>query len=206
MHSSRRLSAILVAIVLSGAALAGPGPLTRDALAQDGGTTGNVNVFLGGKGLDDEWEPADSQGEFGFEVDFRPRSWPVNLVIGLRAGADEADVFDPIFGPGQLESRTSELTFGVKKIWEPQGVPIRPFIGGGLLLAEAEATLKDSGGEVSDSDSGFGIWFGGGVYFTLAGHFNIGLDLRVSRAEVEVAGVDTDAGGDHLGVILGYHW
>ncbi len=181
--------------------------LPYDAFAQQSGSTGNVNLFLGGKALDeDDWEPADSQGEIGIEVDVRPRDWPISLVIGLRGGADEADVFDPVLGSATFESSTSELNVGVKKIWEPAGTPLRPYVGGGLVYATAEATLKTAFGDVSEDDSGVGFWLGGGLYVTLAEHFNLGVDLRFSRAEVTIFGVDAEAGGNHLGLIAGYHW
>ncbi|HEY8370923.1 MAG TPA: hypothetical protein VIM86_16595 [Thermodesulfobacteriota bacterium] len=34
----------------------------------------------------------------------------------------------------------------------------------------------------------------------------LGVDLRISRAEVEIAGIDVEAGGNHLAVFAGYHW
>ncbi len=121
-----------------------------DAPAQQGGWTGNFNLVLGLKQLDeDDWSPADEPGEIGLELDFRPVSRPVNLVVGLRGGSDEADAFDPFLGSFEAESRTSEPTFGVKKIWEPSGTPIRPFVGGGLLVANAEATVRAGGVESS---------------------------------------------------------
>lgn len=46
----------------------------------------------------------------------------------------------------------------------------------------------------------------GGVYFTVAQHFNIGAEVRYSMADVDIAGVDADAGGLHVGLLLGYHW
>lgn len=206
MHTTRvsRPARLAAGLLLAAAVLFLAAP---EAPAQQGGWTGNLNLFLGVKQLDeDDWEPVDSQGEIGLELDFRPRAWPVNLVVGLRGGSDEADEFDPFFGPVKFESWTSELTFGVKKIWEPVGTPIRPFIGGGLLFANAEATVRMGGIEVSEDDTGVGFWLGGGVYFTLAEHFNIGLDLRFSRADVDIAGVDAEAGGNHFGLIVGYHW
>ena len=57
---------------------------------------------------------------------------------------------------------------------------------------------------VSDDNNGIGIWLNGGVYWTLSQHFNLGLDLRYSQADVTL--FDVDAGGTHAGVILGYHW
>ncbi len=162
--------------------------------------TGNVNVFLGAKALEeDDWAPVEDQGEIAIEFDFRERTWPLNLVIGLRGAHDEDDL-----GGVTVESTTSELSLGVRKIWEPDAI-IRPFLGGGLALigAEAKATAF---GTASSSDTAPGIWLGGGMYLALTPHFNLGLDLRVSAAEVTIAGVEGEAGGVHLGILLGYHF
>ncbi len=169
--------------------------------AQDG-WTGNVNVFLGQKTLDkDDWEPAEKQGEFGIEVDLRPKDWPISIAIDLMGAAGEGDV-----GPITFKSKTSEFNIGVRKIWEGPA-PVRPFIGGGLSFMRAEAEVSIPGiGSDTESDTGAGIWLGGGVYFTLGEHFNLGLELKYSKADVTIAGVDVDAGGTHFGLLAGYHW
>jgi len=58
----------------------------------------------------------------------------------------------------------------------------------------------------SDDDTAMGFWFGGGLYVTLAEHFNLGLDLRQSKAEITLFDVEGEAGGTHAGVSIGYHW
>jgi hypothetical protein len=160
--------------------------------------TGNVNLFLGAKGLDeDDWAPVEDQGELAVEFDFRERTWPLNVVVGLRGAHDEENL-----GGGTIESSTSELSLGVRKIWD-SAVYIRPFIGVGLALIGAEQ--KTPAG-TSSSDGAPGIWLGGGVYWALTPNFNLGFDLRVSGAEVTVAGVDRQAGGAHFGILFGYHF
>ncbi len=170
--------------------------------------TGNVNAFLGRKNLDKgEWEPAQDQGEFGIEVDFRKKSWPISIAIDVMGASGEGNFFDPVFGTiDKAESRTSEFNIGVRKIWD-ELAPVRPFIGGGLsfMRAEAEVTIPGIGSN-TESDTGAGIWLGGGVYFTLGQHFNLGLELKYSHADVTIAGVDTNAGGTHFGLLAGYHW
>ena len=104
----------------------------------------------------------------------------------------------------KLEAETSELNIGVRKIWD-QSPNVRPFIGGGLAFINAEAKGSGLGVTVSDDDTGTGIWIGGGVYWTLADHFNIGLEAKYSDAEVTIFGVDAEAGGTHFGVLVGYH-
>ena len=163
--------------------------------------TGNLNFFLGQKTLDSEdWDFLDKQPEFGVLVDFKQQDWPVSIAIDFLGSADdgtESGVF--------VEGQTSEINLGVRKIWGVAGSSIRPYIGGGLALINAE--IKATGfTSVSDDDSGTGVWFGGGIYWTLGQSFNIGLDLRYSQADVTLFGTDGEAGGTHAGLMLGYHW
>ena len=159
--------------------------------------TGNANVFLGGKFLDDdEWEPADDQLVLGVQLDARPQDWPVNLALDIRYGFGDGNFFGVEF-----ESNILEFDLGVRKIFEQHPI-LRPFIGGGLSIVEAEF----SGLGLSDDDVGIGFWIGGGFYLLLQEHFNIGLDLRFSTADVTLFGVDADAGGFQVGLLTGYHW
>ena len=163
--------------------------------------TGNVNFFLGQKTLEEnDWAPADEQAEFGVLVDFKQSHWPVSIAIDLLGSIDKVTVSGV-----DIEGSTSEFDIGVRKIWEVANSSIRPYIGGGLAFINAE--IKATGfNTVSQDDNGTGIWLNGGVYWTLGQHFNLGLDLRYSQADVTVFGVDVDAGGTHAGIILGYHW
>ena len=173
--------------------------------------TGNINVFLGQKSLDkDDWEPIEKQSEFGIEVDFRKKDWPVNIAIDILHSwaEDTVSLTDPFTGPYDMKvtGNTTEFNIGIRKIWD-EFSSVRPFIGGGLsyIRAEFEGTIPGLG-SASDSDTGVGIWLGGGVYFTLGEHFNIGVELKYSDAEVTLFDVDGDAGGTHYGLLAGYHW
>jgi opacity protein-like surface antigen len=169
--------------------------------------TGNINAFLGRKTLDkDDWKPAEEQGEFGVEFDFRQKSWPISIAIDLLGASGEGNAFDPLLGNVKFKSKTSEFNLGVRKIWELPS-PVRPFIGGGLSFMRAEGEVEIPGmGSASESGTGTGIWLGGGVYFTLGEHFNLGFELKYSDASVTIAGVDVNAGGTHVGLLAGYHW
>lgn len=181
------------------AALRGP------AAAQETGWTGNANFLLGAKALDkDEWEPAEEQAEFGAEVDFRGRDWPVNIAVDFLGAAGEGKVYTSL-GEAKFESETSELSVGVRKVWD--GSPhVRPYIGGGLTLAKATARISLLGLTLEDSANGTGYWLGGGIYWTLSGSFNIGMEFRSSSAKAKLFGQDVKAGGGHFGLLLGYHW
>jgi opacity protein-like surface antigen len=173
--------------------------------------TGNVNGFIGQKTLEeDDWAPLDKQAEFGVLVDFKQQDWPVSIAIDVLGSVDKVTVVgvdvggSPVFD-ADLEAYTFELDIGARKIWEVSGSSIRPYIGGGLALVHGEIHATDVISVVED-DNGTGFWLGGGVYWTLSQHFNLGLDLRYSKADITLFDVDVDAGGTHAGIILGYQW
>lgn len=166
--------------------------------------TGNINFLLGSKSLDeDDWEPVEDHGAFGLLIDFKKKTWPISIAIDNIGSAAEEDE-----GSNEINGSTSELDIGIRKIWEPAGRKIRPFVGGGLALISAELSSKDTNTfvKIEDDDVGAGLWFESGVYWTVTPHFNIGLDLRVSVAEVELFNEDVEVGGATLGLLLGYHF
>jgi len=175
-----------------------------------GNWTGNINLFMGAKQLEeDDWEPLDEQDEFGIMFDFKQEGWPVSIAIDLLSSSDEQTGLYFVSGYGTviatLEGETSEFDLGFRKIWD--GSPtIRPYIGGGIAMVSAEIKASVLGATASDDDNATGFWLGGGVCFTFAEHFNVGLDLRVTAAEVTLFGVEGEAGGTHAGVFVGYHW
>ncbi|MCI0526224.1 MAG: outer membrane beta-barrel protein [Nitrospira sp.] len=171
------------------------------ALAQEGAWTGNVNAFLGAKSLDeDDWEPVEDHAELGLKLDFRQRAWPVNIAIDFMFSFDEEDLLGV-----NIEGETFEVNLGVRKIWD-QGLQVRPFIGGGISFIGAEFKGSGFGGSASDDDTAVGFWIDGGVYWTLTEHFNLGLELGFSKAEVTLFNIDGEAGGVHFGALAGYHF
>ena len=190
--------AAILSVLFAAAALG----RTMPAVGED--WNGDINVLLAGKRLDNnEWAPTQRQGELGLQTDFQPPAWPVALAVDfLAAGANT-----PVSYRGFTEqrARTSELDLGVRKIFRPAAL-VRPYVGGGLALASAELEYAGPFGTISDHDGGAGAWIGGGVFWTLASAFNIGLDAKFSSAQVNLFGQSMDAGGFHLGLLLGYHW
>lgn len=169
--------------------------------------TGNINVFLGTKALDeDDWFPTENQREGGIDFDSRLYSMPVNLVLTLRWSED--DGVDPSFGSETLTGRTAEYGAGVRKIFDTLPI-VRPYLGGGLALFTYEGVIADL--NVVETDAAAGLWFDGGVYVTVAGHLNIGVQARLSWAPEDLLGLDlntgpVDPGGVHLGLLAGYHF
>jgi len=76
------------------------------------------------------------------------------------------------------------------------------FSGGGI----AKLAVQREAGSTKVDDSTVGGWIGGGIFWRLGARFNIGLAARVSRGQVTLNGTDTEAGGSHAGLILGWGW
>lgn len=172
--------------------------------AQASEMSGNVNFFLGQKTLnDDAWESlgVEKQGEFGILIDFKKEDWPVSIALDFLGSSDKTTISGIEF-----EGTTTEFDIGIRKIVEIPGSALRPFIGGGFAFVKAEAVARRGALSVSVDDSATGFWFDAGAYVVISEHFNLGVEARYSDAEVRFGTVDLEAGGRHVGVILGYHW
>ena len=172
------------------------------AHADDAAWSGNVNLLFGAKSLDESyWYPVEDQGEFGVMVDFKRREWPISVALDILASA-----MDDISTGLYIEGATSELDFGIRKIFELSGSTVHPFIGGGLALIGAERTTWIGPAAFPERDTGAGIWLNGGVYVTLSEAFNLGFQIRISGAEVTLGNSQVNGGGGHSGLMVGYHW
>lgn len=173
--------------------------------------SGNVNLFFGAKFLDDdEWDPVDKQLQAGLLFDIRHRVLPFNIALDLLYSRKEKDVDVAVMGIGstgvEVEGETMEADLGLRKIWEPNA-DVRPFLGGGAAFVRAEIEASGLGRSVSDSDSAIGVWLDAGVYVTLYGRWNLGIEGRWSWAKADFMGVENvDVGGRHLGALLGMHF
>jgi len=158
------------------------------------GTDYQVNFFLGQKMLDKEdWEPAEDQSEFGAITTFGGEDWPVHIAADLLGSQEDVTEMGI-----DATASTTELDFGVRKIWGKN--KLHPFLGGGLAVINGEIEALG----VSVDDDGTGYWIDGGLFWRLGKRFNIGFEARYSRADITLLGVDGDAGGEHIGLILGF--
>lgn len=169
---------------------------------------GNVNFLLGQKTLDsNDWAPYDEQGELGVLFDIRDDYWPVSLAVDLLGSAKTRD-----YWWGDATASSGELDLGVRKVFDITGASLHPYVGGGLALINARYEENDyTFGTWSTSDSGSGVWLNGGIYYSFGEHFNLGLDVRFSRADVTLLDyfgnpVNVSAGGNHAGLVMGYRW
>ena len=191
--------------------------LTSSAMAG-----GDANIIFGQKRLSEgvfDDLGVDGQPELGVTVtlDFQ---WPVALAIDLLSSqADRTETTAAAF-PVTTTTKvdTLELHLGVRKFW---GKKWRPYVGGGLSMIQLDAkqtTSTDILGNIventliDDDASGVGFWLAAGTLWTLPKGFNVGAEVRYSDAEGDLTSEGFtskqgfDAGGFHIGVMLGYHW
>ena len=173
-----------------------------DSVGGDSEIVARVHLFLGQKSLDeDDWPGSDQHDEVGVLVTVGLRRWPVQVAIDLLVSAGDADA---VPGLVVLDQYTIELDLGVRKTWERGRAMV--FVGGGPAFIGGGGEFLAVPGIVADNDdTGVGFWVNGGVFWRLGESFNLGFEGRISRAEVDV-GSDVEAGGEHLGLVLGWSW
>jgi hypothetical protein len=191
---------------------AGYVPVKEEARSDDNGLTGNVNAGAGLKFLESGWQDlAGFTDETGFRVaaDMRRRKWPINIALDFTyAFAPEVyqDLSSSGHGLAKQTIRTYEVCAGVRKIFDFRLYSVRPFFGGGLGYVYSEWDL-DSDTYHSGARSGAsGIWLNGGVYWELDRHFNVGIDWMYSWAKLSFYNTPLNHGGQHLNMLLGYHF
>jgi hypothetical protein len=160
-----------------------------------------VSGFIGTKNIDDSgWKQHEDQVEVGVAIDIKPIRWPVSVVAGLYGSLDFDDSDDDAYKNDR--GTTTEALLGLRKTWTINGTKLHPYVASGLTYVTGE--LKVAGD--TQKDSTLGYWYGTGIYWTAFQHFDIGVEARYSEAEIKLFDRDVDAGGTHLGLVLGYTW
>jgi len=170
--------------------------------------SGNVNLYLGNNKLSsNDWGKGSDQGSVGFMSDFKRDNWPVSLVLdGFIAASGDFTEDQDKDTADQLKAATAELHLGVRKIWTISNSNFNPYIGGGLTVVSGSLDREIDGVKKDDSDSAIGAWLGTGVYWRPMDNFNVGVDLRYSKADLKLHGDNMNAGGVRTALFLGYHW
>lgn len=176
------------------------------APAAAGPWTGNVSAVVGRKLMDkDSWEPADELREAGVLIDFRNHeTYPVSVALDFFRAEKSASG-----NAFTLDARTNELHLGARIVLNDgdQETWFRPYLGAGVSLVEADVDLNREGQPFEEDRAfGAGVWGGAGIYVSPLPGINIGFDARWSTVPVKLLGEDFDAGGIHLGVLVGWRW
>lgn len=166
--------------------------------------SGNVGGMIGQVQLDDQdWGAQDDQGAIGLISDFGPASAPFSLAVDLIGSGDEDDLSDR-----KNEVYVAAAHIGVRKVFDDSASVFKPYVGAGIALINAEMRSKDkqSGLSRTEDDSATGYWVGVGSYLELSDHFQVGLDVRYSEADVTLFDKERQAGGMQTSISAGYHW
>ena len=170
--------------------------------AQADNWTGNVSAYLGHKSVDDEdWPNLDSQRSAGVISDFRKQSWPVSIAADLIFAGD-----DHKNGGIEDTGGTMEIHLGARKVFTLDNSRFSPYVGSGVAIVAASLEREIVGVTVDDDETALGVWVGAGAYYAVTPRFNVGLDVRYSKAEVNLFDIDRKAGGLNAGLTIGYHW
>ena len=180
--------------------MAMPAAYAEDTQAD--GWTGNVSGYVGHKSVDDkDWPNLDSQASVGVISDFGKRSWPVSIAADLLFAGTVHES-----GVNEDTGGTMEIHLGARKIFTLENSSFRPYVGGGVALVSAMLENENAGVKVDDDDTTVGAWVGAGTYYAVTSSFNIGVDVRYSKAEVTIFDKEREAGGLNAGITAGYHW
>jgi len=186
--------------------------LSSMTTATAGDWKGNVRVSIGEKNLDkDDWAPLSEHSEFGIEVTWGKKEWPVLFATDMFFSDDEQIEADPLDPFNQVTvmnatGKTAEIGLGIRKIWGKKS--FHPYLSGGLVLILAELNGERVGlsSALNDDDTGAGVWVDGGAFWRIGPHWGLGLGVRYSRAKVTLFANDFEAGGRHYNVSWSYSW
>ncbi len=204
MKNPNTISAIASAALSTLLFMAMPTAYADDlqAVEIETGWTGNVSGYLGHKSVDDDdWPNLDSQTSVGVISDFRKHSWPVSIAADLIFAGEDHKI-----GANEKTGGTMELHLGARKVFALENSSFSPYVGGGLAIVYATLENENAGVTIDDDDTRLGAWIGAGTYYAVTPSFNLGLDVRYSKAEVTLFDKDREAGGFNVGITAGYHW
>lgn len=169
---------------------------------------GNLNLFVGQKWLThSEWDPVAEQPELGLMLAFGEERVSVHFALDAYYAKEEAANPNPAVDM-RVKGTSGELAIGVRKVWDLGAT--RPYLGGGASIVTVRQDFDGPSGPVSHDGRGYGGFIQTGVFWRMAGHLNLGIDLRYCKADADLGGTfennNIEAGGFHAGVLIGYGW
>lgn len=191
MHNTRSKRAKQIAATMMLATLCG-GAQAADSYS--------VSALYGKKYLND-WEPLDSQSEFGLGVTFQPPTWPfIGVVNYLRSKDSGTDTIESL--PLKYSGQTAELNFGVRKNLTDEAIKV--FAEGGLAYLSAKFKIVETvtGESERDSGSSLGLWLGAGVDVMVNNSISVGGLIRLSKGRY----MEPSIGGTHFNLYATYHF
>ncbi|HZN54154.1 MAG TPA: hypothetical protein VFB67_02435 [Candidatus Polarisedimenticolaceae bacterium] len=193
-RTARRLLALAAVLAAAG---------TADARYE-----GSLNLFVGQKWMQNsDWAPVEEQRDLGLMLDFAEERIPVHFSLDLFYSHDDEPTAGVAAGT-PVEAESIEFAIGFRKVWGRR--MFRPHLGAGGTAIQAEIVTALAGGTDKRSDRGYGVWIDGGLSWRLVDHLNVGLEVRYSKATVDLNSgfeiLEAAAGGLHVGALIGYGW
>jgi opacity protein-like surface antigen len=104
----------------------------------------------------------------------------------------------------KIESNTWEINPGLRKIWTIKK-RLHPYGGAGLAFVQAKSQRATLHREISDRDRSYGVWLGGGMFFRIGSHLDLGLALRLTAVRDFKIFNETRSGtSTHLALTIGW--
>lgn len=145
---------------------------------------GDVLFLFGQRNLDKDAEPVEDQDVFGVFGLFRQDDWPISFSIGYES-SDSGEVNiggigGTSIGDVEVKGEITEGYIGVGKVFEQKGKPIRPYATGGITVLGVDVTYTEltTDTDFNDDDTVIAPYIGGGVFWRLGNHFNVGAGIR----------------------------
>ena len=168
-----------------------------------------LQLNVASRQLDNVWTPVDEAMAFGLAYSYEA---PVlGYELGLQYTSEDDDSVVDLLGvsvPLSVQLDTMELYGGVRKTFF-EGSAVRPYVGAGVTLIQADAEF-DLGGIAADfDDQGFGGYVRAGLLVPINDRFRIGLDARFVRGvefDFDPAGGSDSLDGDfdQFGLVFEY--
>jgi len=169
---------------------------------------GNLNLVVGKKWLQNgDWAPVEEQQDIGLMFAFAEERIPVQFAFDVFRSHDNGPSGAQPDGT-PVDGQTTEFAVGFRKTWGTH--VFHPHLGAGGNVIQAEMNTASPTGQVNRGDRGYGVWIDGGMTWRVAGHLNLGFEVRYSKADVDLSSgfetMEAAAGGLHVGGIIGYGW
>lgn len=157
-----------------------------------------VGAILGMRSLDEDiWAPTEEQFVLGAECVVMSKDSGLGLETSLQYAADSDEV-----GNVDVTSTTTEFSVGGRL--EMTGQSVRPYVGAGLALINAEIEADNGGSTASEDDSSLAGYAHLGVELPFAERWYVGLDVRaLFGSDMEFSGVNGDADYTQFALVIG---
>lgn len=153
---------------------------------------------LGMRQLDEDlWAPTEDQFSLGgeFVMMSKENGLGFESLVSFSADGDE-------IGNVDVTATTIEASAGVRA--ELTGQAVRPYVGVGVALINAEIEAESGGSTNSEDDTSFAGYAHAGIEVPFAERFYLGFDVRsLFGSDMEFSGVSGDADYLQFAVVFG---